>query len=551
MNTTAFLTLVVLLVGLVFGGGTRNGFIGDVILQLAAVPLLIWSIFSVTFTGARSPDASRRRFWALVFCVGLVVVPLLQLLPLPIELWGLLPGRDVVKEAFDLIGEPLGAQQISMVPEFTWLAFASLIPPIAVFLGMIRLSYAERRLLSKVIIGLGLVSVFLGLMQLAQGPNSALRFFEFTNKTEAVGFFANRNHFAALLYVVTLFASCWVIEALASIRGLGRETLLRSRAIVVVAAVFLIFIALVIGQAMARSRAGLMLSIIALFAVLALAMTDRHGKEIGSRTAKLMFGAAAFAIVFSLQFALLRILERFEQDPLEDARVLYARKTFELAKAYLPLGTGMGTFVPVYAMHEKPADLIPSYANRAHNDILEVSLESGFLGIVLMLVFALWLLRQTVRVWAKRNEIEAQGFDLALMKASTVGLWLLAAHSFVDYPLRTGAIMTLAAFACGLLIPPPSGSGDPQTRKHQDAAGVPSVQKQRTDNPTLQLPKEGSPDTAGVPREPSTQGVRPRELWQTDKEWPESWRTKDSSAQSKSSSKSDAKGQDPGSEGKS
>lgn len=36
-------------------------------------------------------------------------------------------------------------------------------------------------------------------------------------------------------------------------------------------------------------------------------------------------------------------------------------------------------------------------------------------------------------------------------------------YSFVDYPLRTGAIMTVAAFACGLLIPPQSGSGDPQT----------------------------------------------------------------------------------------
>jgi O-antigen ligase len=413
---------------------------------------------------------------------------------------------------------------------------------------MVHLSYAERRLLSKVIIGFGLVSVFLGLMQLAQGPNSTLRFFEFTNPTEAVGFFANRNHFSALLYVVTLFASCWVIDALASIQGLGRETLLRSRAIVVVAAVVLIFIALVIGQTMARSRAGLMLSIIALFAVLALAMTDRHGREMGSRTAKLMFGAAAFAIVFSLQFALLRILERFEQDPLEDARVLYARKTFELVKAYLPLGTGMGTFVPVYAMHEKPADLIPSYANRAHNDVLEVSLESGILGMVLMGVFALWLLRQTIRVWGKSNKIEAQGFDLALMKASTVGLWLLAAHSFVDYPLRTGAIMTLAAFACGLLIPSPSGSSDHQTHKHHD--GVAPVPKQRTDNPALQLPKDGAPDTAGVPREPGTQGVRPRQLWQTDKEWPESWRTKDSSAQPIPSSKSGAKEQDPGPEGK-
>jgi hypothetical protein len=31
---------------------------------------------------------------------------------------------------------------------------------------------------------------------------------------------------------------------------------------------------------------------------------------------------------------------------------------------------------------------------------------------------------------------------------------LLAAHSLVDYPLRTGAMMAIMAFACALLIAP-------------------------------------------------------------------------------------------------
>jgi hypothetical protein len=31
---------------------------------------------------------------------------------------------------------------------------------------------------------------------------------------------------------------------------------------------------------------------------------------------------------------------------------------------------------------------------------------------------------------------------------------LLLAHSFVDYPLRTGAMMAILAFSCGLLIEP-------------------------------------------------------------------------------------------------
>ena len=528
LNTTATLTLVVLVVGLVCGGGTRNGFIGDVILQLAAIPLLVWCLFSKSekshgAAGASQPERVPGRLPALIFCFALVLVPIVQLIPLPLAIWQWLPGRDVIREAFDLIGKPMGPQPISMVPDSTWLALISLIPPIAVFLGVMRLGLSDRRFLSKVIIGFGVVSVVLGLMQLAQGPNSPLRFFEFTNTTEAVGFFANRNHFAALLYVVMIFAAAWVIEALSSVRGLTRESVLHSPVILVLAATFVIFIALLIGQTMARSRAGLLLTIAGLFAVLALAFTGSQGREAGSRTVKIVFGAVAFAIVFSLQFALYRILERFDQDPLEGGRVMYARNTYELAKAYLPLGTGMGTFVPIYAMHEKPADLIPSFANRAHNDVLEVSLESGVLGIALMLVFALWLLRKIIKVWRKSGDLEAQDIDIAMMKAATISLCLLAAHSFVDYPLRTGAMMVLAAFCCGLLIPPPRGL-------------IRSERASRSQTPTATMstqevggfkkgPLQDRPQVHAAP----AKAVRPRQLWQTDKQWPESWTAKDAS----------------------
>ena len=52
--------------------------------------------------------------------------------------------------------------------------------------------HRERRLLSLVLLSVGIASVFLGLAQIAQGPSSSLRPFDYTNDTEAVGFFANR-----------------------------------------------------------------------------------------------------------------------------------------------------------------------------------------------------------------------------------------------------------------------------------------------------------------------------------------------------------------------
>ena len=53
----------------------------------------------------------------------------------------------------------------------------------------------------------------LGHFQVAQGQASPLRFYQFTNPTEAVGFFANRNHFAALIYSVVLLTAAWAIHA--------------------------------------------------------------------------------------------------------------------------------------------------------------------------------------------------------------------------------------------------------------------------------------------------------------------------------------------------
>ena len=100
---------------------------------------------------------------------------------------------------------------MSVSPQATWLSALSVIPALAIFLGVVLLGYHERRLLSLVILAMGFIGVFVGLLQVAQGPESPLRFFAITNPTEAVGFFANRNHFAAFLYCSILFAIPWVL----------------------------------------------------------------------------------------------------------------------------------------------------------------------------------------------------------------------------------------------------------------------------------------------------------------------------------------------------
>jgi O-antigen ligase len=454
--------------------------------------------------------ANRRLKWPLAFAAALVLVPVAQLIPLPTPIWRLLPGREVISETYRLIEQNQPLLPLTMSPTATWLSGLAMLPPIAIFLGSLTLDCAQRRMMSGVVIVVSVISVFLGLLQLAQGPNSALRFFEITNRTEAVGFFANRNHFAALLYSAMLFAAVWLVDATIEAGLQPRRRVIESTTIFLFVCSFVAFVALVAAQMMTRSRAGLGLSIVVLFAALAIGMSDRRASASCAISTKITIGAAAVAIIISLQLALYRILERFGPDVLADARVPFARNTIAAAKAYMPFGSGLGTFVPVYQLFEKSSDVAVAYANHAHNDLLEVWLETGIAGPLLISVFLFWFVRRVIAAWG--TNLRIGDFDRALVRAATVIIALLIAHCFVDYPLRTNAMMAVAAFSVALLVPPVKTEGPHRRRRN----GKSPLKRQgpRHENAGSEFRERADRDVA----------PHPREAWGQSIEWPEPWR---------------------------
>lgn len=492
---------ITLVASVILGGGTRSGFLSDAILQLIATPLLLIALWSLT----RS-DAMPRLRGALIFCAAFVLIPILQLIPLPPALWTSLPGHEAIAESFTLTGQELPWWPASMTPQDTWLGLVSLVVPLGIFLATVQLRRRERRLLSLALLAVGVASVFLGLLQVAQGPESTLRFFAFTNPTEAVGFFANRNHFAALLYSLMLLAAAWTVHAGARLTAADARKGHDTPLILAVFAGLAVVVTLVAAQMMARSRAGLALAIVALLGIWALAVRDRRNGT-GLAAGRLIAGAVGLALVFGVQFALYRVLDRFDADPLADARIPFALTTIEAAKAYMPFGSGAGTFVPVYKMFESIEDARSFYANRAHNDILEVWLEAGVFAIVLMGVFVLWLVRRNLALWRAKPRPGGE-IDLLLARASGLVLALVSAHSLVDYPLRTAAMMALFAFAAALLFEPPDVPKPPRTPQ-------PPPDRKRSAGPTFATPaQQFNPKLPDRPAE---------ENW-PDIEWPEAWR---------------------------
>jgi hypothetical protein len=332
---------------------------------------------------------------------------------------------------------------------------------------------------------------------------------------------------AALLYVTTVIAAAWVIDATFKARSRGR---LDAATIVPVVASFITLVVLVAAQTMTRSRAGLGLTIVALLAGFAMVYFDRraapsHRSRSRVTPVKLLAVATTLAVILIVQFSLIRVMDRLGDDPLADSRITFARLTFKAATAHMPFGTGMGTFVPVYTMFEKPEDVqAESYVNRAHDDFLEVWLEAGVVGIALIATFVTWWVLRSAKLWRRSPPAGAREFDVSLARAATVVVGLLLAHSIIDYPLRTDAMMAILAFACALLIAPPVGAGD------ELWAEVPESR------PRTRQRSAPRPVAAPVPRahprpEPVSSGAAPAlalapvsERPVEGLDWPEEWR---------------------------
>lgn len=505
-NAIFFLSFALIGTSIIMGGGTHSGFFADVLLQLMSLPLL-W-VATAKLTEA---TAIRSAKLPLLFITAVAAIPLMQLIPLPASIWARLSGRDVIANTYVLLGESLPWRPLTLSPAATWLSALAILPPATIFFATLTLSYWQRRTLSVALVAIGVMSAFLGLLQLVDGANSALRFYSVTNTSEAVGFFANRNHFAALLYVAMVFAICWMVELATKFRWQPRSRFFDTHDIFFFAAFGVAFVVLFAGQMMARSRAGLLLAIAALLSrFFFFLVPDRRARSVGFLSNKFVIGIIIAAVVFSLPATLSRILDRFGLDAVSDARFTIVRNTICAAFSYMPFGSGLGTFVPVYQMFEKPNDIGVAYINHAHNDALEIWLEAGVPGLVLMAIYVCWLARRMARVWRDAGDEHMRSIDRGLAGAAVIVLVLLLVHSLVDYPLRTYALSAIAAFCTGLLFPPVG------IALEMDSVG-PAV---RPPQRSHEKPGRTKRDRADDAQRDRHRPVRPRELLGQSVNWP-------------------------------
>lgn len=417
---------------LILGGASQGNALPVAAAELLALPALgigLWLTIQRWET--------RRDLFAVAILLALVLVPLIQLIPLPGGLWSALPGRGIIVAVMNAAGIALPHLPVSLTPEATLHSALALVPPTGLFLIVPHLSWKARTRLAVAILGVVLIGVVLGIAQVAGGPESPLRFYAQTNVEAGVGFFSNRNHQADFLACAIVFAAAWAVGQQ------GRERAARRLAAVVALALVVVFI---VGVAVSGSRAGVLLAFAAVVGSLGILLRAR-GKASHGSLGVMAGGAACLVLFLAAQATRIPALERFHDGAANDLRWKAAPLVIAATRAHWPAGTGVGSFIPVYQSVEQPGVMVPEIFNHAHDDYLEVSLETGLAGWAIFAAFLFWWGARSTAVW--RGGGAAEGGDLA--RAGSIIVVLMLVHSVVDYPLRTVALATLFAFAAGAM----------------------------------------------------------------------------------------------------
>lgn len=445
-NRADQLTAFVVLAALFGGGGVAYG-LSNLIIQLAALALLALHYPAVRHFVAKAP----RTLIALLLAT--LLLPLLQLAPLPPSIWTAMPGREMVLEALVAAGGE-GWFATTVNSARTFVAFLGLLAPFTVIVLGWRSPDNTVGRMTLTFIALGVANVLLGAVQLLGPGHLGVLYVENDMAGVMFGLFANRNSTGIFLDCCLILLATLPPTRLASTTGLAK----------MIAAVLL-----VLGVILTQSRTSFVLLLVPLgFAVIRQisARFERRGNGSTAPAPRLALGSLIALVTLGAILVPLTggsridsVLARFEQK--QEQRPMIWEDAHYSVSRYWPVGAGMATFDEVFQADESLEYVSQRRAGRAHNDYIEIAIEAGAFGLALVAAWALWAFVSAWQAIAAPQRWPALGGFAILL---TIGL-----QSVLDYPLRNQTMLCLAGLAV-LLLAPVAGRG---TRRTDDAENVP------------------------------------------------------------------------------
>lgn len=433
--------LLLAVAAIFFGGASRLDVAAPLVVRIVAVICLVWCV-------GRTPLDQWRIGWTpALLWICILSVPLIQLVPLPWSIWSTLPGRSYAASVYRHLGEE-PSHALSLTPDRTINALSAILPALAAYFIGVRLNRAAQVILFATLAVLALASASLGLAQAISGPDSAAYLYVITNNDSSVGFFANANHHALFL-CSGIVATLLVADELVTSRPYLRWGIIGSAALTI-GVMFLSILA-------TKSRAGAGLAIIGLLGGLMAGRISIFKLSRRANALLLVILAGALLGVLALAYTGSLFGHDLEIDEFSNQRLNDLPTFVQMIRDFLPFGSGLGSFEPLFQSYETAATFSYQYLNNAHNDYAQILIETGVLGGALLLAFLVWWGRAFTKAWSDIGRSAAAIGSSNLKRTAALITLLMLLHSTVDYPLRTAALSTVFAYCIAIM-----SAADPQ-----------------------------------------------------------------------------------------
>ena len=413
------LAVIIVLATLLFGAVEIWSETAVMILVLATG--LFWSIRDGEAKGDLPENTGKLFLTALVFC-GYIGI---QLIPLPAAVVSFISPATARTRDFYSISK-MNFMPLSFDP---YLTIHELLKAAAFFIVFFISSivFRDREKLTKMIILLtvfGFCLAVFGIVQKATWNDKIYWVRELTAGGTPFGPFVNRNHFAGFIGMLVPLGLAYTLTREA------REKYIFFGFLTVIMTLSLFF---------SLSRGGIVsfFAGMALFSMLIVITRVRKRK---------MWAVAAFLITVAAYLVYLGIdpiIERFYQtDVSKEQRIIVWQSTLTAFKDFWLTGSGLGTFIDMFHLYS-PAP-VQSIYDHAHNDYLEYMLETGMIGVALLLTFAGLLLYPV----AKADFQGKRGMIRIGVISSVLSMIM---HSIFDFNLHILSNMLLFALVLGML----------------------------------------------------------------------------------------------------
>ena len=412
--------------------------------------------------------AERRLAWrcsALDWPLGLLIALVFVQLALgnrPLVAWALAPsGSPDAPPAFPSLVLTLG----TLAPTHTISALRIFLTYAGAYVLVIHLirtrAQLDRLMSTLLILGGGLA--FLGLLDYLGREAWLLRWRNTPATGRLSGTFANPDHFGAWLTMLIFLGIGYLLARSGpaaggpSLRGLLRSSARREEA----ARRYLPFLALVImavALVFTLSRGAVVSALIAVLLLLALLRALSRIRRSLALVGALLVATMGYAAWIGFDPFLTRL---WHAD--YTGRWVQTLSSLPMLRSFPLLGIGLGTYQDIFVRYQ-PAALDPGrvYYTYAHNDLLQLVLELGVVGAVLLLALFWNTTRDLLgahllgRAACPVGGGEAEGarrndpFSVGLAVGALSGIVALLVHSLFDFAARIPANGILAAACLGI-----------------------------------------------------------------------------------------------------